>query len=247
MAIWGFFTQKRNGFTPSVITDSYEIIFVLAGNFKIAEQGEVYHLKPDDALILTPEILHYGAHATNSDVKFYWAHFYAENFEKLGLKKHYSNLPAQNAYLFRELMNAQFDEQNKTLADLKLAEILISLPHSKADDNLKFLSEIKEYVRVNSDKPQKVSSVCEHFGYNADYLSKTFAKNTGVSLREFIITERVRAVKTYLLNTNLSIKEISAALGFENENLMVKFFKYNAKITPSQYRNTHNALHMNKK
>lgn len=243
----GLFTTNEPWIHPKRTIDSYEIIYVLSGDFAIKEGEKTYYLHPNDILILSPDVIHSGATKTNGEVRFYWLHFYCENFADLQLKKYYNDQKNRNYYLFRELMNLQQTASNRTLTDLKLAELLLKFHNNDVDSQTKLISEIKEYVRVNSDKKLSVQNIGETFRYNKDYLSKVFSKNVGISLQEYIIQERIRHIKTYLLNTNFSIKEIAGVCDFEDENKLVKFFKYNTKTTPSKYRNAHNNLHMNKK
>ena len=243
----GLFNTNEPWIHPKRIINSYEIIYVLNGNFKIVENDATYSLKTNDILFLSPNVIHYGTEKTSGEIKFFWLHFYCDNFADLQLKKYYANEKNNNHYIFRELMHLQQTASNHTLTTLKLAELLLKLQNNDADSQTKLISEIKEYIRINTDKKLTVKNISTQFGYNKDYLAKSFSKKVGISLQEYIIQERIRYIKTYLLNTNFSIKEIAAACNFEDENTLIKFFKYNTNTTPTKYRNSHNNLHMNKK
>ena len=45
----------------------------------------------------------------------------------------------------------------------------------------------------------------------------------------------------------VSVKEISAKLGFTDTDKFVKYFKYHENISPARYRNTYTNTHINKK
>lgn len=243
----GLFSTSEPWSHPARTIDSYEIIYVIEGDFYIKESDTIYHLESGKTFILYPNVKHCGIRKSQGEVKFYWLHFYCDNFPKLHIKKIYSkNELLNNEYLFREIINIQQSE-NKTLADIKLAELLVRISEAGTTEQTKIISEIEEYIRVNSDEKISVSDIASVFKYNKDYLSRLFIKKKGVTLQNFIIRKRIDYIKVFLLNTNFSIKEIAIKCNFSHENNFVKFFKYNTKMTPSEYRNRHNNLHMNKK
>ena len=241
----GLFNTTDTWLHPTRVIDSYELIYVMDGEFDIVEDENVYHLQPQSILFLSPHHEHKGLKRTNIPIKFYWLHFYCDGFENLKLKKLYTNSQLnKESYFFQELMSAQYSN-NKLLCDIKLAEILIKLNSIENEQHPKLVYELMEYIRLNIEKNLSVSAICDHFGYSPDQCAKLFKKALGITLHTFITKQRIKFIKNLLLNTTLSIKEISDTANFEDENLFVKFFKYQTGITPSQYRNKHNGLHMN--
>ena len=53
--------------------------------------------------------------------------------------------------------------------------------------------------------------------------------------------------KDLLLSTNMSVKQISKELGYSEENLFIKFFTYNEKISPSAFKAKYCNTHINNK
>jgi AraC-like DNA-binding protein len=49
-------------------------------------------------------------------------------------------------------------------------------------------------------------------------------------------------IKRFLMNTNLSIKEIAYQTGFEDPTNFVKFFKKHSNRTPAEFRKQHHTL-----
>ena len=104
-----------------------------------------------------------------------------------------------------------------------------------------------EYIRININKNISAKAVSEKFKYNCDYLSKLFKKTFDIGIKEYIIKEKINIAKDMLLTTDFSIKEISAKLGFRDENLFIKFFMYHEKISPGKFRNKYFNVHFNNK
>lgn len=240
----GLFKTRGDWIHPTRIIDSYEIIYVLDGSFDIIEDNVQYHLEPYNLLFLHPHVQHRGFQKTEHPINFFWLHFYCDNFPSLNLQKIYSNPVLKNEmYIFREIMNAQ-QEKQKLLCDFKLAELLIRLTTLSTQPK-QIVSEIMEYVRVNSSENLSVSKTSKHFGFTPEYCNKLFKDSLGTTLSAYINKHKIRYIKSLLLNTTLSIKEIAFSCNFEDQNLFVKYFKYQTGVSPTEYRSTHTGLHTN--
>lgn len=243
----GLFSVKEAWIHPDRVIDSYELIYVLAGNFRIKEGDEIYELRPKSLLLLEPGIRHCGLEKSRGEVKFYWIHFYCDDFSSLGAGKYYTSSEFDGeTNIFRELMSIEKKEIPE-LCDIKLAEILYRLSFSGRRMTPKLVSEVVEYIRINSNRALDVRGIAREFSYSMEHLSRLVKKHTGMSLHALINDMRVKLVKTYLCNTNFTVKQIASTLNFEDENNFVKFFKYHVGESPSDYRKRHNDIHMNKK
>ena len=72
---------------------------------------------------------------------------------------------------------------------------------------------------------------------NADYLGRLYKKETGESLGNYIISEKMKEAGKMLTTTDLSIGEVCAALGYGNFSHFSKLFKKITGFTPREYRN----------
>ena len=243
----GLFSTQEQWIHPTRVINSYELIFVLKGEFDMKESDKIYNLRPQTLFVLEPDLKHCGVKKTDGQVKFYWLHFYCNGFEKLGLKKIYQNAAHEKeSYLFQEIMTHQ-QTGNGLLCDIKLAELLIKLSGTDKIARSKSASEIIEYIRINSDKFLTVSEISSHFGYSGDHCSRLVKNALGISLQALLCNTKINHIKACLLNTNSPVKEIAETCGFEDENTFVKFFKYHTGLSPTGYRNTYNGLKMNNK
>lgn len=93
-----------------------------------------------------------------------------------------------------------------------------------------------EYIHQNLYDNLSNSTIAEKIGVHPVYLSSTFKKNTGSSLRHFITKARVKEAKYLLANTDLALKEISESLQFSNQSYFCKLFKAETTYTPKEYR-----------
>ncbi|MBQ9116311.1 MAG: AraC family transcriptional regulator [Clostridia bacterium] len=65
-----------------------------------------------------------------------------------------------------------------------------------------------------------------------------FKRLIGVSPKEYISEMRIKNAEELLLTTSMSIKEISASLGFSNQYYFSNFFKKKKGGYPEAFRNT---------
>jgi AraC family transcriptional regulator of arabinose operon len=97
--------------------------------------------------------------------------------------------------------------------------------------------DIIDYVKSNTDKNLKVADVAAHFCYNEKYLSHLFSNIAGIPLKQFILNVKMDAANFMLTDTNASISEIAASLGFTDSHNFAKAYKKIAGLTPTEYRN----------
>jgi AraC-like DNA-binding protein len=71
---------------------------------------------------------------------------------------------------------------------------------------------------------------------SGDYLSNLFHRETGQRLTAHINLERIRAAKTMLRATPLTIAEVAYATGFESQGYFSRVFKQVALKSPLDYR-----------
>jgi AraC-like DNA-binding protein len=229
---------------PEITVATYELIFVTSGEVFIEEGDRAYHLQQGDLLCLRPNVVHRGYRETDG-TSFFWLHFYAEHYEeKIGVGFYRPADPHNYRVLFRQLGHLACKEGNKALIECRLATALLEIVRSGTSQS-KLFSEVCEYIRINITSGISVGEISEHFRYSSDYLSRIFKKNSGVSLKEYLDSERNKYVQQLLLTTDMTLKEIAASVSFESDNALIKFFRYHNQTTPTQFRNSYHALHTN--
>lgn len=96
---------------------------------------------------------------------------------------------------------------------------------------------IQNYVQANYSKDLYLEKIAEDMGLSAKYVSRIFKKTTGKNLTDYINDVRMAHVRQMLTKTDLSIKEISEAVGIFSRSTFIRLFKKSMNVTPSEYRN----------
>jgi AraC-type DNA-binding domain-containing proteins len=94
----------------------------------------------------------------------------------------------------------------------------------------------QEYIYDNLTVVKNVDEIAQSVGSSKSYLMHLFKKTTGISIIEFLTSQKILSAKQLLLFTQLPIREISDTLGYENPSQLSRVFKSTTGQTPSQFR-----------
>lgn len=98
------------------------------------------------------------------------------------------------------------------------------------------IQKIMEYLELNYSQEISFPRLAEMVHFSEAYLSKTFKKETGITITQHIIHIRCQKAAQLLKDTQLSIQEISSFVGYSDNNYFVKVFKKQYGVTPSAFR-----------
>ena len=71
---------------------------------------------------------------------------------------------------------------------------------------------------------------------NVDYLSKRFAKETGMKFSKYLTDLRIQKAKYYMEQSTYNVQEIAELVGCgQNPQYFSQIFKKNTGLSPSQY------------
>lgn len=231
---------------PCRIEETYEIIYMVRGVAFMTEDGEAFTLNKGDLKILRPGLLHKGISKSTEPTSFYWHHFKILGKESDFLPEQLIFKQFSDGGVFPEILHMEtlYGTQAAEPALLYLLNKLkFSKPAERSTDRL--ANRVFEYVRVNASASLTVEKTAEHFGYHPEYISKTVKQKYGIGLKKIMERNVISRANDLLDNSDFSVKEIAAMLGFCESNTFVHFYKYHENITPTSYRNRNYKIHIN--
>ncbi len=247
----GLFSADSLWIHPTRTETTYELIYVLSGKVYMEESGTRYVLSENDAVILKPGCVHFGYKESEPPVSFYWIHFRIDSFKSCGIQEQCIR-NFTNSFIFKSLLHAanhpRYPTGSAEAILLTLLNELAFFTNDSGSDEYKMIREAAEWIRINSaSKKIYADEIAEKYNKNPQYFSRIFKKQYNIGLKEYICQERLNAAKSYLSNTNLSIKEIASLMNYESENEFINYFKYHQKTSPRKFRNSYSYIHMNNK
>lgn len=241
--------------------EDYELIVMTDGCLYIADDNGRYKVNRGEHLLLspTPNNTRYGYYP--SDCSFYWLHFSC-NHEIIKKdskdmiksdKEHYQlNIPLQGVLpapekvviLMKQLQDSIRSNYDQTFLNYMTTSILCEIHNQfyvkdtqTSNAKRQIYNDIIDYVKSTLTKNIKVSDIAKHFGYNEKYLSHLFSTIENLSLKQYILQQKMELAKYMLTDTNDTINQIASALSFSDNHNFMKAFKKVVGLTPSEYRN----------
>jgi len=101
------------------------------------------------------------------------------------------------------------------------------------------IETVKRFIALNMDQDLSREQLAEQVFLNPDYLSRMFKKETGYSVSEYILVERINRAKSLLSQTNIPISSVASSVGYTNFSHFAKIFKKMVGTGPTEFRSRH--------
>jgi PAS domain S-box-containing protein len=86
------------------------------------------------------------------------------------------------------------------------------------------------------DRDLRVAEIAEAANTSVSTLERTFKEHMGTTPKKFITQAKISTACEKLINTNLSVKEVSASVGFTDNASFTRSFKRLMGQSPTEYR-----------
>lgn len=95
-----------------------------------------------------------------------------------------------------------------------------------------------QYIQQHIHQPEllKLDILADKFHLSPTYVGRFFKRNFGEDFRKYVSMNRLRMVEDMLVNTQMSIKEIAARMGYVDSCYLNKLFIQHHGMTPVQFR-----------
>ena len=110
-----------------------------------------------------------------------------------------------------------------------------AMPYSR------LIRQALEYISQNLSSSLSLDSIANELGISSAWLSTKFRNETGQTLTNYIMQERMRVASDYLAFSNIPVRKISASVGILDNNYFTKVFKRFYHMTPTEFRTHHNS------
>ena len=99
------------------------------------------------------------------------------------------------------------------------------------------ISHCKDYIFSHLTSQLAVHQIADAIGLEPNYLSSLFRRQEGVTLKQYILREKVRLAKNMLAYSDYSYIEIANYLCFSSQSHLGEHFRRITGMTMRQYRN----------
>ena len=98
------------------------------------------------------------------------------------------------------------------------------------------VGKVKAYITKNMHEDLNRESIASSFFLHPDYINRLFKKQTGLSMTEFLLNERMRVAEELLAKTDMPVTRIAMNVGYSNTSHFAKTFKKQYGANPNEYR-----------
>ncbi|MDL2293341.1 response regulator [Ruminococcaceae bacterium OttesenSCG-928-D13] len=96
--------------------------------------------------------------------------------------------------------------------------------------------QIEQYMATHFNQPLTIADIAAHFSYSPTYVNRLFKRQYGVSPIQYQITLRIDKAKALLREfPKASIKDIAAAVGYDDARYFSRVFRLSEGLSPSEY------------
>ena len=138
-------------------------------------------------------------------------------------------------YLPDVLSFDNYDQLKEWYTD-KLTASCRSIKTRKEAQSSSIIDKAKEYIGSRYHKDISLDDVSREVDISPYYFSKIFKEETGENFIEYVTNIRITKAKELLQNSELSMKEICAAVGYSDPNYFSRTFKKNVGVTPTEFK-----------
>lgn len=98
------------------------------------------------------------------------------------------------------------------------------------------IDEILQYIRSHIDEDIKRDDIADVVHLNANYISAMFKNKTGMSLKEYIISEKMTLARKMVRETTLPISVVAMKVGYSNFSHFSQSYKKINGVSPTEDR-----------
>ncbi|MBQ6701996.1 MAG: helix-turn-helix domain-containing protein [Clostridia bacterium] len=246
--------QRSSGVAQKTIT-FYHLVINLKGSYLITVNGNDYHLKENDAILLPPGSLRKRGPSTEpSEYVIFNFNMPKENAVTGCI--HFKNAVTPflrnllNSYTYKYYNDVTFPFKfyvlpNQNIDDTREQEKIRSILHNVSNcvmielfdslnystDNKHVISTIR-YINDHVYESLTLGSVCKEIHLSKEYISRLFKKEMNMTVTEYIISQKLSLAKNLLSSEDMNLQSISEKIGYQDYNYFSRTFKKHYGISP---------------
>lgn len=141
--------------------------------------------------------------------------------------------------LLLHLKKSSADQLPMVFAEAQRIIFVIYNMHQRnlsTNENIEMVQQACNMLQNEYDNRQSIPELCQKLGVGYEKFRKQFKDIVGVSPVEYRIQSRINTAKARLIETNNSMKQIAAELGFPDTFTFSRQFKKSVGVSPSEFK-----------
>ena len=227
---------KKNYFIQNHTHPCYELVYYVKGEGTTTVGDKVYSFAPGSFIITEPNQIHKESSDKPVTVKFIG---FTTDDEPLtpGIYSDLNGIISRTIdEILEEIENKQ--AQYQTMLNILARKIIISVLRLSPERYYTKTSfeYIQNYIKMNANKNTTIQQLAKDLNYNYDYLRQLFLSQMKMSAKKYFFDVKLQNTKNYLINSELTVKQIADITGFSSASHLCSAFKQSFGLSPLQFR-----------
>ncbi len=247
--------------TATGIDRCYKVYFPVSGQAYLEMDDECYTLTPKRIYFISGFRL--KQQICPKQMSVYWVHFVPES---LYLRYLLDQLPPVRSWARRsapasyreicEIFESPFSAQNCPRKDTSpaiecqiqalllgiIARVLNSLDRGRVQAFQPEYYRLKpafDFMQTHFRENPSLEKIAGQIGLAPNYFHRRFRTLFGTTPFNFMLAQRLNQARRLLASTDMSIKEVASAVGYDDPSYFTRVFTRQMQMSPSNYRKTH--------
>lgn len=205
------------------------------GTFTKHATGKSYAVSPGQLFVICPEEVTTYAADPQDPWTYVWISFSGSLADKFAGLSPVVDYPADTFFRIAEVVKA-----NLVSAEYYASAIFEIMHHLffNAQQPLDVPGQVRRHIKLNYMEEITVEEMSQRFGLNRRYLSRIFRERYGVSVKEFIVRERMERAREFLAG-GYSVSEAATMSGYSDVFNFSKMFHKMVGVSPTEYKKNH--------
>jgi AraC family transcriptional regulator of arabinose operon len=235
-------------------SNQYILLYCVDGEGQVYVNEQAHTLKPNTYIIIPKNTAHRYTSSNTNPWSIYWVHFSGLTAEAI-----YKRFAAQDELpvrtipydegrinLFEQvyaMLEHSFHEKEMEVTNLYLQHFVTSLVYYKELNPVAYETDSVSlsiaYMKKNIREKLSITDLAAQRGLSVSHYSRLFHQKTGSSPINYFNLLKIQVSCQHLYFTDRSIKEIAAAIGFDDQYYFSRLFSKLIGMSPLKYRRTH--------
>ncbi len=244
--------------------DCYEMYYLYSGERYYFIENKTYHVEKGALVFIEPYTIHCSANFEEYGFDRMLLNFKSEFIDELlravGAEDPFECYEKSSHVIQLDLYERRFveillaamakeysaDDASQAYLKTSLVQLLLFIsknehqleapPFDYANPTHRMVSEITGYINNNYSEDITLDKIASMFHISPCYFSRAFKRDTGFSFTEYLNNVRIKEVQKLLDHSDMSILEISEAVGFNSNTHFGRVFKNIIGMSPLAYK-----------
>ncbi len=229
----------------------YEVFFLWGGEMELVTERENRRFR-DSVVMLPPNMGHYTVIDAEKLFVIYMnvdridGEIGKRLSEKLSTGVNSREINEDEKFYLDRLLSAKNYYDYPHLLSLLFSELISRIEPSiggvekEVNGGGKYAFALEEYIEKHYSEKVRLCDVARELHLCEKQVSRVIKREYGCTFSEYVNRKRMSVAVMMLKHTEMTVTEISHAVGFDNDNYFYRVFKERFGITPNEYREQKN-------